>query len=149
MASASIKNLERLTAKLNKIANMDLKERVTDATTLVHGQAVNNANFKKGYQTGQLRGSIHMKVKKTSDGYQGIVYTNNDHAMFVEFGTGIRGNGSYKYKIKNVNLRYREDWAGMKAQPYMYPALKSQEKNVKTILKYGVRKELEKVCKGG
>ena len=90
-----------------------------------------------------------MKVKKTSDGYQGIVYTNNDHAMFVEFGTGIRGNGSYKYKIKNVNLRYREDWTGMKAQPYMYPALKSQEKNVKTILKYGVHKELEKVCKGG
>ena len=149
MATASIKGLTSLTSKLNRISQMDLRKRVNTATTLVHGQAVENANFEKSYQTGDLKGSIHMDVKKTSTSYQGRVYTNNDHAAFVEFGTGVRGNGSYPYDVDGLNLEYKEDWAGMEAQPYLYPALEKHRKEVKHILSYGVHEELKDICKGG
>lgn len=149
MATVSIKGMSSLISKLNRISKLDMRKRVNTATALVHGQAVNNANFEKGYQTGDLKGSIHMETKQTSTGYQGRVYTNNDHAAFVEFGTGQRGNGSYPYDIKGLDLEYKEDWAGMEAQPYLYPALESQRKEVESILSYGVHEELSKMCKGG
>ena len=149
MATGSIKNLNKVVAKINKISNLNLQKNVNKATVLVHGQAVENANFEKGYQTGDLKGSIHMDVKRTSDGFQGSVFTNNDHAAYVEFGTGVRGNGSYPYNPKDINLEYKEDWAGMKAQPYLYPALKEHEKDVKEILLNGTKEELQKICKRG
>ena len=149
MAIGSVKGLSSLSSKLNRISELDLKKRVSKATALVHGQAVNNANFEKGYQTGDLKGSIHMETKKTSTGFQGRVYTNNDHAVYVEFGTGIRGNGSYPYDVDGLKLEYKEDWAGMEAQPYLYPALDKHRKEVKNILSYGVHEELKDICKGG
>jgi len=40
----------------------------------------------------------------------------------VEFGTGQRGAGSPAPPKWDGPLSYREDWAGMAAQPYMVPA---------------------------
>lgn len=128
---------------------MELKDTMVKATTVVHGQAKENANFKKGYQKGQLKGSIHMEVKAYPNKIQGRVYTNIQHAPFVEFGTGIRGTGSYPYEIDGLKLEYKKDWAGMKAQPYMYPALKQNEKYIKQLFKEGVHTKLKENCRGG
>lgn len=149
MVTIAVKNIDRLTKRLNNIGNMDLKEVVNKATTIVHGQAVNNAVFEKGYTKGLLRESIKMESKKTKDGYEGRVFTNVQYAPYVEFGTGIRGNGSYPYKIEGLNLAYHESWAGMEAQPFMYPALKSSEKAINKLIKDGVKDNLAKNCKGG
>lgn len=159
MATVTIKNLDRLTKRLNNIADMDLKKKVNDATKLVHAEAVSRAPEDEGI----LRGSIHMESKKTKDGYEGRVYTNLEYSAYVEFGTGIKGNGTYPYEIEGVNLTYKDKgWAyidpktdewiytkGQEAQPYMYPALDVHKKHINKILKDGVSDNLAKNCKGG
>ncbi len=138
---------------------MELRGAINKATQLVHGQAKALAPT----DTGQLAGSIHMQVKDTGKELQGRVYTNVEYATYVEFGTGITGNGTYPYKIKGLNLTYRNtpwcyydedegEWIftkGQEAQPYMYPALKENEKTIKKILRDNVRTKLKSNCKGG
>ena len=123
---------------------MELHSTMNKATQLVHGQAKELAPV----DTGQLAGSIHMQVKDTGKELQGRVYTNNEYAMYVEFGTGATGNGSYPYEIDGLSLEYRQDWVGMKAQPYMYPALKTHEKTIRRLLREGVHTTLKQNCKG-
>ena len=159
MANVSIKGVDRLTQRFNKIANLELKEAVQKATQLVHGQAKALAPA----DTGQLRGSIHMQVKDTGKEIQGCVYTNTEYAAYVEFGTGVTGNGTYPYQVEGLSLEYKnKGWAyfdedkgewiytkGQKAQPYMYPSLKQNEKAIKKILKEGVHTKLKENSKGG
>lgn len=159
MARLSIKGVDTLTQRFNKIANMELRDTMNKATQLVHGQAKALAPV----DTGQLAGSIHMKVQDAGDELQGRVYTNVEHAAYVEFGTGIKGNGTYPYKVEGLNLTYRDKgWAyydedkgewiytkGQEAQPYMYPALKNHEKTIKRMFKDGVKTKLKESCKGG
>ena len=129
------------------------------ATQLVHGQAKALAPV----DTGQLAGSIHMQVKDTGNELQGRVYTNAEHAAYVEFGTGIKGDGTYPYKVKGLNLVYKDKgWAyydedkgewiytkGQEAQPYMYPALNAHKKTIERMFKDGVHTTLKQNCKGG
>lgn len=135
MASVEIKGLKELENHLYRIQKMDLTDAVTKATTFVHGQAKNYATFNKGYSTGRLRESIHMSVNKYGTMIIGKVYTNVEYAKYVEFGTGQRGSGQYPYEDKlNFNLTYREDWAGMSPEPFMYPAVKSGRKYSESLL---------------
>ena len=159
MARVTIKGVDRLTQRFNKIANMELKTAMNKATQLVHGQAKALAPVDKG----GLAGSIHMQVKDTGEELQGRVYTNLEYAPYVEFGTGVTGNGTYPYQIEGLNLEYKnKGWAyydedkgewiytkGQKAQPYMYPALKENEKTIKRIFKDGVKTKLKENSKGG
>lgn len=159
MANVSIKGVDRLTKRFNDVANMELVDIVNKATQLVHGQAKALAPT----DTGQLAGSIHMKVKMNKNSVEGRVYTNVEYAPYVEFGTGIKGNGTYPYKVKGLNLVYKDKgWAyldedtgewiytkGQEAQPYMYPALKENEKTIKQMFKDGVKTKLKQSSKGG
>ena len=163
MATVTIKNLDRLTKRLNNIADMDLKQRVNEATKIVHAQAKDLAPVNKRGGGGALAGSIHMESKKTKNGYEGRVYTNQEYSAYVEFGTGVKGNGTYPYEIEGVTLTYKDKgWAykdpktdewvytkGQEAQPYMYPSLHIHKKRISKILKDGVSDNLAKNCKGG
>lgn len=180
MASVTIKNLTKLTAKLNKVSDLDTKRIVEKATTIVHGQAKDLAPVNSGGGSG-LAGSIRMSKKKLPNGWQGRVYTNQEYAMYVEFGTGTKGNGTYPYKLENITLTYQDSpWFipvseisdkdakkyhfkkvhgkdgaeyyicyGQEAKPYMYPALKNNEKAIKKLFKEGVKDKLRDICKGG
>ena len=159
MAYISIKGVDRVTQRFNKIASMELIDGVNKATQLVHGQAKALAPA----DTGLLRESIHMQVKDTGKAAEGRVYTNVEYAAYVEFGTGVKGNGTYPYQVKGLNLKYKDKgWAyfdedkgewiytkGQKAQPYMYPALKQNEKTIKQIITNSVKAKLKENCKGG
>lgn len=151
---ASIK-ADSLLKRLNNIAEMDLKDKMVQATKLVHAQAKALAPV----DTGNLAGSIRMEVKKSGKNLIGRVYTNVQYAPYVEFGTGSTGQGTYPYKVKGLKLSYRDTpWVyspdggetfyrtnGQEAQPYMYPAIKQNEKNIKKLFKQGVGN----VVKGG
>jgi len=105
MATVTVKNVDRLTQRLKRIADMDLRDKMVEATKLVHAQA--KALAPVG-DTGNLAGSIRMEVNNKAGNMEGRVYTNLEYAPYVEFGTGIKGNGSYPYKIENVSLSYRD-----------------------------------------
>lgn len=148
-------NADSLLKRLNNIAEMDLKDKMVQATKLVHAQAKALAPV----DTGNLAGSIRMEVKKSGKNLIGRVYTNVQYAPYVEFGTGSTGQGTYPYKVKGLKLSYRDTpWVytpdggetfyrtnGQEAQPYMYPAIKQNEKNIKKLFKQGVGN----VVKGG
>ena len=125
MATITIKNVDKLTRKLNQIANMELDKAMNDALVIVHGHAKSNAPVNKGGGAG-LSGSIHMSKRRTPNGLEGQVFTNLEYAPYVEFGTGIKGNGTYPYKIKGLNLSYRDT-------PWFIPA---EEIDDKTAEKY-------------
>lgn len=159
MARVSIKGVDRLTQRFNNIANMELKATMNKAVQLIHGQAKALAPVDEGL----LGESIHMQVKDTGKELQGRVYTNVEYAPYVEFGTGVTGDGTYPYKVEGLNLVYRnKGWAyydedkgewiytkGQVAQPYMYPALKTHEKTIKRMFKDGVQTKLKENSKGG
>ena len=142
---------------------MELRSSVNKATQLVHGQAKDLAPTNKQGGGGLLRESIHMQVKSTGNELQGRVYTNCEYGAYVEFGTGVTGNGTYPYTIEGLTLEYKnKGWAyydedkdewiytkGQKAQPYMYPALNMHKKTIKKILKEGVHTKLKENCNGG
>lgn len=139
---AIVKGLDKL---LSKIANISNTEQVTQtmnkAVLLVHGQA----KALVPVDTGNLAGSIHPKVITKGNIIIGKVYTNVTYAPYVEFGTGSKGNGTYPNK--EISLSYRSTpWLftpdggetfyytlGQVAQPYMYPALKQNEKVIKKM----------------
>jgi HK97 gp10 family phage protein len=179
MASITIKGVNSLTQKLNNIAKMELKDTMNKATALVQSQAKELAPTGDSGGAG-LKGSIKMKVRETKDGYEGRVFTNKEYAMYVEFGTGIKGDGTYPHDIKGLTLTYKsKPWYipadeidpktaekyhfrlvhgkdmdfyicyGQEAQPYMYPALKNNEKVIKAMFKEGVVTKLQANCKGG
>lgn len=143
MATLIIKNIDRCLGRLNKISDVNINESVKQATTFVHAQAKALAPV----DTGALAGSIHMDVKNSGKTIEGRVYTNLQYAPYVEFGTGIRGNGSYPYTLKDIKLEYKDNWQGMNAQPYMYSALKRSEKYITEMIKKNLNDNIDKSCK--
>lgn len=152
MASITIKGIDSLIHKLNNISKTEqVKETMNTAVLLVHGQAKTLAPVDKG----NLKGSIHPKVITQGKTIIGKVYTNLSYAPFVEFGTGIKGNGTYPNK--DIALSYRSTpWVytpdggetfyhteGQVAQPYMYPALKRNEKKIKAMFKEALHTDIK------
>ena len=156
MASITIKGIDSLVRKLNKISQTEqVKETMNTAVLLVHGQA----KLLAPVDNGNLAGSIHPKVMTQGKLIIGKVYTNLSYAPFVEFGTGIKGNGTYPNK--KVSLTYRDTpWVytpdggetfyyteGQVAQPYMYPAIKQNEKKIKAMFKEAIHTDIKNNCK--
>lgn len=155
---ATIKNVDRLLKRLDNIRRTDVTDSMNKATLLVHGQA----KLLAPVDTGILRESIHQEVKTKNGVVEGRVYTNTEYAAYVEFGTGSKGAGTYKYDVPGLTLSYRDTpWSyedadgnriwtnGQVAKPYMYPALKQNEKIIKHLLKTDIRTKLIAKCKGG
>ena len=163
MAKITIKGIDRLTRKLNGIGTLDLNNAMNDALKMVHGEAKSLAPTNKRGHGSTLAESIHMDKKKTTEGLEGRVYTNLEYAAYVEFGTGVKGNGTYPHKIEGLTLTYTDKgWCywddrenkfiytkGQVAQPYMYPALKNNEKAIKKLFKSGTNAKLRNICNGG
>lgn len=157
-----IKNTDRLLKRLSKVENMDLKPVITDCTLLVESQAKTLCPVNKG----DLRGSIHPEVKEVGKTVYGRVYTSKECVLYVEFGTGPRGNGTYPYQIQGFTLKYRDTkwcypskdkdgnqifiWTkGQKAQPFMYPALESKKKYIQKKINNAIQQHISKSCGGG
>lgn len=137
MAQITIKGTKELQNLLKNIGTAPVERTIKKVTVEVQGQAKGLAPV----DTGTLRNSI--KMNYDSNKKEGKVYTNNEYATYVEFGTGIRGNGSYP--DSNKNLTYNQNWKGQVAQPYMYPALQFGKSKAQEILK----QEIENEIKGG
>lgn len=106
-----MKNMDRLLRKINQLggdARKELRTGVSQATKLVQGDAKDNASVGDG----QLQNSIKEETKELDDGtIQGRVFTNLEHAVYNEFGTGPVGqanNADIPPDIRS-KLSYRQD----------------------------------------
>lgn len=140
----SIRGMSSLLRKLDQLggnSRVALKKGVTKATKLVQGDAKELCPVDEG----QLRNSITAEVEETPRKIVGKVGSNVEYAPYVEFGTGQKGEASPSPPKSDQDIRYRQDWSGMPAQPYLYPALKQNEDRVKDIVKEEVQKEIRKL----
>lgn len=128
-----------------------VKTGVNKATIMVEGSAKAFCPTNRYRAGGELRQSIHPDTKVYPDAVIGRVLTTKEYAAFVEFGTGIKG------QISNQNhripLAYRQTpWTytpddgesfyttiGNVAQPFLYPALRSNKQRIKLILAESIK----------
>jgi HK97 gp10 family phage protein len=143
---SSMKGLAILMRKLDKLGGNSqevLKTGILQAAKKVQGDAKDLAPV----DTGQLRNSIQASVKEKGGKVVGKVSTNVEYAAYVEFGTGQRGEDSPSPPKYDGQLNYRQDWTGMPAQPFLYPAAKQNEEIVPGIVADHLRKEIRKLVK--
>ena len=152
----NIKGIDSLMKKLTELggnADKVLETSIAKQTKLVQGEAKDLCPV----DTGDLRQSIFTYVKASKGTVIGTVFTNIEHASYVEFGTGKKGeaSGGDKYpgplaykqdkwlaNIPDVGLRWIE---GQPAQPFLYPALKNNEDIVIQGIKRDFRKAIREI----
>lgn len=122
---------------LNSV-NDALVAGVSKAAMLVQGSAKNKAPV----DSGTLRQSIRAdKAKIQGENVTATVSTNLEYAPYVEFGTGSRGQSTNTNT--EVEVSYRSDWRGNKAQPFLWPALRENRNNSIKIIREEVRKAVK------
>ncbi len=145
---------ERLIKKLQNIEKITLEQSMEKACKYVQDEARKRVPV----DTSELQKSINHKVTATPKQALGVVYTNNEYAVYVEFGTGPTGQSHHDGISPEVNVRYSPDgwryfdentqqWVytkGQKAQPYLYPAIHYNHDKIISFLS----KELNEVLRG-
>ena len=159
--TVDFKNSDKLKKKLKELSDVDTEQVIKKATEFCHGQAESLCPVGR---TGALRESIHMQFTPNGKSSTGKVYTNMEYAAYEEFGTGIKGNGSYPHADKlprDMELTYRDTpwWytkdkgktfiytKGQVAQPYMYPALADSEEYMLELMSDDFKNQINKKMK--
>lgn len=163
----SIKNIEKLFKKLNNLggnAEEAIFKSLQRQGELVKGEAKGLCTV----DTGDLEKSIYRNTKRYKGKIVATVYTNSDHAVYAEFGTGKVGERTNTNTM--VNVSYKQDkwlvkipedkltsktsdndtgfrWTeGRPAQPYLYPALKNNEDKIKENIANDLKKAIKEVA---
>lgn len=107
----SIDGLEELQKALKDNATMsDVKRVVRKNGADLNRLMTRKADFKRGYQTGQTKRSIHMEIEDS--GFSASVGPTTEYAPYLEYGTRF-----------------------MDAQPFVYPSLDEQTAKFKADMK--------------
>lgn len=97
---------EKLMRQLNNLGNISpVVEKAVRKETL---RVQRNAVLLCPVNHGELRQSIKTKVETTEGMVIGTTYTNNKHAVFVEFGTGPVGQDNHEGISPEVNPIYSQ-----------------------------------------
>lgn len=102
---------DRLIAKLSVLPTRTQIAIKTVAMSTATDKVQGTAKKKAPAFQGDLRRHIKTKVKLEGDAVIGTVYSNSDHATYVEFGTGPEGASNHAGISPNVSVSYRtEPW---------------------------------------
>lgn len=145
--SIEIKGLDSLIRKLNQLGgNADdaMYKGIGKAMSLIDGDAKDLCPVAEE-SGGELRDSIHSKVERVPGGIKGTTGTNKEYAAYAEYGTGQRGAESPSPPKAPIGNGYREDWAGMSAKPYLYPALMNNKDTTKALCTEELNKEIRRL----
>ena len=119
--NATISALQQIADAIGENKNKLMENIIFDGVTI--------AKEEVPVDTGELRDSIHGELNP--DGTKGAIVAGTDHAIFVEFGTGLRGKATSPIKNKLVNYVYdyhNREWKGNVANPFMHrTAVRLQE----------------------
>ena len=151
---SSIKGLDSLLRKLDTLGGNStevLERGITKAAKRVQ----RDAKLLCPVDSGDLRNSIRAETEVQDGVVIGKVSTNKEYAPYVEFGTGQRGQSGEAYTTDLERgealkypgeLSYRQDWVGMPAQPFLYPAMKQNEDKIIGDVANELRKEIRKMA---
>lgn len=152
-----IEGLDRLYRKIEQLNNVDIKPIIEDATARVRDEA----RMRVPVDTGELQNSIDYDIEETDKGYVGKVFSNKEHAIYVELGTGPKGEANHSGispQIKPIYspsgwVYYDEDkqkfifTKGQPARPFMYPALHDNRDKISKFIQFRVKKKIEEASK--
>lgn len=97
-------SIKQLGADLDSIVEAVEDERYFyQALTFVRAAAQGLA---RGGESGHLKQSIEATVEQTADGLVGHVGSDSDYAMYVEFGTGPRGEAHHENTSPDFEVTY-------------------------------------------
>lgn len=163
---------DSLIAKCRKLASKQVGDDIVRRAVLNACKNVVQAEAKlrTPANEGELRNSIKVRARIEGSIAIGEVFTNSDHAAYVELGTGPKGQANHSGISPEVSVSYRSSpWYvhedqinvgpyhfakrgefykmyGQSAQPYLYPALKDNHDRVSSnISKYVSRKIREQI----
>lgn len=96
--------IKQLGADLDAIVDTVNDERyLFQALSFVRAAAQGLA---RGGESGHLKQSIQADVETTADGLVGHVGSDSDYAMYVEFGTGVKGEASHEGTSPDFEVAY-------------------------------------------
>ena len=117
-AELSASSLQNLIKKLNKY-QQDLESCSYNINQAIAIEAEKIVNQYVPVDKGDLKRSIKKEITKE----YAEVYTNSDHALFAEFGTGITGKGKPHEFAEQNGWEYdhkNQGWVGYDGRKYMY-----------------------------
>lgn len=152
-----IEGLDRLYRKIARLHNIDIKPIIEDATIRVR----DDAKMRVPVDTGELQNSIDYNVELTEKGFIGKVFTNKEHGIYVELGTGPKGEANHSGISPEVKPIYSPSgWVyydvdkqkfiftnGQPARPFMYPALHDNREKISKFIQSKVQKKIEEASK--
>lgn len=174
----SVLGADRLAKKLTKISAAISAENAEKA--VMQGLKVMQADAKLNCPVNhsELRTSIRTMTERTVSGATGSVYTNKAHGVYVELGTGPKGEENHEGISPNVDVAYsQKPWfvpaeeidaadaeqyhfrkftfggkefykmEGQAAQPFLYPAMKNNEKLVNNVIGKFIAKKIKESIK--
>lgn len=94
----------KLMGHLDSLANIDIGQGIKQAISFVQEAAKMNAPS----VSGELREAIFVKTERRGDEVIGTCGTANEHAAYVEFGTGPRGQADHAGISPDVPVAYTQ-----------------------------------------
>lgn len=152
-----IEGLDRLYRKIARLHNIDIKPIIEDATIRVRDEA----KMRVPVDTGELQNSIDYNVDISAKGFTGKVFTNKEHGLYVELGTGPKGEANHSGISPEVKPIYSPSgWVyydvdkqkfiftnGQPARPFMYPALHDNREKISKFIQEKVQRKIEEASK--
>lgn len=152
-----IEGLDRLYRKITRLHNIDIKPIIEDATIRVRDEA----KMRVPVDTGELQNSIDYNVDISAKGFTGKVFTNKEHGLYVELGTGPKGEASHIGISPEIKPIYSPSgWVyydtdkqkfiftnGQPARPFMYPALHDNREKISKFIQEKVQRKIEEASK--
>lgn len=154
----SIKGLANLERKLKSLRDINIKPIIEDASARVRDEARKNVRV----DTGELQNSITYRLEDKGNGnWRGVIFTNKEHGLYVELGTGPVGEASHIGISPEIKPMYSPSpWVyydkdkkqffythGQPAKPFLYPALHDNKDKIKKFIKYRMKNELKEASK--
>lgn len=152
-----IEGLDRLYRKIARLHNIDIKPIIEDATIRIRDEA----KMRVPVDTGELQNSIDYNVDISAKGFTGKVFTNKEHGLYVELGTGPKGEASHIGISPEIKPIYSPSgWVyydtdkqkfiftnGQPARPFMYPALHDNIEKISKFIQEKVQRKIEEASK--
>lgn len=152
-----IEGLDRLYRKIARLHNIDIKPIIEDATIRIRDEA----KMRVPVDTGELQNSIDYNVDISAKCFTGKVFTNKEHGLYVELGTGPKGEASHIGISPEIKPIYSPSgWVyydtdkqkfiftnGQPARPFMYPALHDNREKISKFIQEKVQRKIEEASK--
>ena len=158
----SVSGIDELTALLTALGNVDETKTALKNGLMIAAKSIQaTAKDLCPTDTHQLQNSIEVKDLPDDGSVVGVkIAPHTKYAVYVEFGTGIRGEQSDIASKSEVNLNYTLEkkhkcknkklngttypYMGRPPKPYMYPALKAHEKEIPVHVKSALQAAINK-----